>query len=83
MNCRGALIGNWELIASNVIVCLFDGEEVLPHKRVKEAYLVATFDKCDELEGQEEVIWYITTSHKRQSCHGSVLTFVHCNICRM
>ena len=45
----GALIRKRQLIASYaVIICLFLGDEVVGHKREKEACSVATFEKRDE-----------------------------------
>ena len=51
--------------------------EVFGHRR-EEACSVLTSDKRDELEGWEGVIWYFTTSHGRQNCHGSVVRAMHC-----
>ena len=49
MDCAGALIRNRELIASYaVIIHLFLGNQVVGHKREKEACSVVTFEKRDE-----------------------------------
>ena len=50
MDCAGALIRNRALIFASyaVIKHLFHGDEVVGHKREKEACSVVIFDKCDE-----------------------------------